>query len=60
MNCPLCDKTHEVEERRHLTTDIIKGENMTKKISHEISSDIIGIHFVSEASIEGTEKKQGK
>lgn len=29
MNCPLCDKTHEVEERKRLTTDIIRGEKIT-------------------------------
>lgn len=29
MNCPLCDKTHEVEERKRLATDLIKGENIT-------------------------------
>lgn len=29
MNCPLCDKTHEVEERKRLTTITIKGEEVT-------------------------------
>ena len=29
MDCPLCDKTHEVEERKHFTTDIIRGEKIT-------------------------------
>ena len=29
MNCPLCDRTHEVEERKRLATDLIKGENIT-------------------------------
>ena len=29
MDCPLCDKTHEVEERKRLATDLIKGENIT-------------------------------
>ena len=31
MECPICDKTHEVEERKRLNTSIIKGE----KISYE-------------------------
>ena len=29
MDCPLCDRTHEVEERKRLTTDLIKGEKIT-------------------------------
>ncbi len=29
MNCPLCDKTHEVEERKRYTTIILKGEEVT-------------------------------
>ena len=29
MNCPLCDKTHEVEERKRLTTITLKGEKVT-------------------------------
>ena len=29
MNCPLCDKTHEVEERKRLATITIKGEKVT-------------------------------
>ena len=29
MECPLCDKTHEVEERKRATTTIIKGEEVT-------------------------------
>lgn len=29
MDCPLCDRTHEVEERTHLTTDMIRGERVT-------------------------------
>ena len=28
MNCPLCDKTHEVEERKRITTITIKGEKV--------------------------------
>lgn len=28
MNCPLCDKTHEVEERKRIATLTIKGENV--------------------------------
>ena len=28
MNCPLCDKVHEVEERKRLTTITIKGEEV--------------------------------
>ena len=28
MDCPLCDKTHEVEERKRLTTITIKGERV--------------------------------
>lgn len=31
MNCPLCDTTHEVEERERTTTILIKGENITYK-----------------------------
>ena len=29
MECPLCDKVHEIEERRRLTTAIVKGEEVT-------------------------------
>ncbi len=29
MNCPLCDKTHEVEERKRFTTITLKGEEVT-------------------------------
>lgn len=29
MNCPLCDKTHEVEERKRVTSIILKGEEVT-------------------------------
>lgn len=29
MNCPLCDKAHEVEERKRFTTITIKGEEIT-------------------------------
>lgn len=29
MSCPLCDKTHELEERKRTTTIIIKGEEVT-------------------------------
>lgn len=29
MNCPVCDKTHEVEERRRVSTIAIKGEEVT-------------------------------
>lgn len=29
MNCPLCDKTHEVEERKRITSIILKGEEVT-------------------------------
>ncbi len=28
MNCPLCDKTHEVEERKRVTTITLKGEDV--------------------------------
>lgn len=28
MNCPLCDKTHEIEERKRATTITIKGEEV--------------------------------
>ena len=28
MDCPLCDKTHEVEERKRLTTITIKGDKV--------------------------------
>lgn len=28
MNCPLCDKTHEVEERKRIATLTIKGEDV--------------------------------
>lgn len=28
MNCPLCDKTHEVEERKRTTTITLKGEEV--------------------------------
>lgn len=28
MNCPLCDKTHEVEERKRLATITLKGEEV--------------------------------
>lgn len=29
MNCPICDKTHEVEERKRLTSITLKGEEVT-------------------------------
>lgn len=29
MNCPLCDKTHEVEERKRITSITMKGEEVT-------------------------------
>lgn len=29
MNCPLCDKEHDVEERKRLTTVTMKGEEIT-------------------------------
>ncbi len=29
MDCPLCDKAHEVEERKRLTSIIIKGDKVT-------------------------------
>lgn len=29
MNCPICDKTHEVEERKRITSIILKGEEVT-------------------------------
>lgn len=29
MNCPICDKLHEVEERKRVTTTIIKDEEVT-------------------------------
>ena len=28
MDCPLCDKTHEVEERKRLATITMKGEKV--------------------------------
>lgn len=28
MECPLCDKAHEIEERKRLTTTILKGEEI--------------------------------
>lgn len=29
MNCPVCDKTHEVEERKRIATITLKGEKVT-------------------------------
>lgn len=29
MDCPLCDKTHEIEERKRFATIILKGEKVT-------------------------------
>lgn len=29
MNCPLCDRTHEVEERKRVTSIVLKGEEVT-------------------------------
>lgn len=29
MDCPLCDRTHEVEERKHFLTVTIGGEKIT-------------------------------
>ncbi|MDD7404162.1 MAG: DUF4065 domain-containing protein [bacterium] len=29
MECPLCDKTHEVEERKRVTSIVLKGEEVT-------------------------------
>src|SRR5699024_12540375 len=31
MDCPLCGKTHEVEERKRFATLIVKGEEVTYK-----------------------------
>ena len=31
MSCPLCGKTHEVEERKWIATIILKGEDVTYK-----------------------------
>ena len=31
MNCPVCDKSHEVEERERLSSIIIKDEEVTYK-----------------------------
>ena len=28
MECPLCDKIHEIEEQKRTTTTIIKGEHV--------------------------------
>ena len=28
MKCPLCDKTHEIEERKRTTTITLKGEEV--------------------------------
>ena len=28
MSCPLCDKTHEIEERKRITTITLKGEEV--------------------------------
>ncbi len=28
MNCPLCDKTHEVEERKRISSVTIKGDKV--------------------------------
>lgn len=29
MNCPLCDRTHEVEERKRVTSIVLKGETVS-------------------------------
>ena len=29
MHCPICGKTHEVKERKEITTTIIKGEEVS-------------------------------
>lgn len=29
MSCPLCGKTHEIEERKRTTTTILEGEKVT-------------------------------
>ena len=29
MDCPLCDRTHEVEERKRFTTITLKGDEVT-------------------------------
>lgn len=29
MNCPLCDRTHEVDERKRVTSIVLKGEEVT-------------------------------
>lgn len=31
MSCPLCEKTHEVEERKRMTTITLKGMEVTYK-----------------------------
>ena len=31
MSCPLCGKTHEVEERKRIATINLKGEDVTYK-----------------------------
>ncbi len=42
MNCPLCDKTHEVEERKRIATVTIKGTAVTyeEKFYYCVNADV--------------------
>lgn len=39
MSCPLCGKTHEVEERKRIATINLKGEDVTYKERFYFVSD---------------------
>ena len=34
MSCPLCNKAHEIEERKRTTSIILKGEEVTLSLIH--------------------------
>ena len=58
MECPLCDKKHEVEERKRITQTIIKGEKVTYEETYYLcrNSDEDENEFVTEILIKVSRK----
>ena len=49
MECPLCDKIHDIEERRRISKTIIKGEEVNYEETYYfcINSDVDENEFVT-------------
>ena len=41
MECPICDKVHEIEERTRITELIIKGEEVCEKEKEQAITDFL-------------------